>query len=172
MKGEKDIIDRLLDKNTAEQLAKVDWDRLTNEITARLDQVRQIEVTPGGWPVFFKITTGAAAAAAILFAVVVWRMHGPSDVHVPEGRSAVVEFVDRRGGATIRLNGPAGTTSVVIHTGRDDRKVATCVVNIIDRKNDLEREHDRAAWIIISKPQRTIADNGQSKEETDILCLL
>jgi hypothetical protein len=172
MKGEKERIDRLLDKNAAEQLARINWDRLTDEISARLDRARQIEFSPVRWPSYFKMAGGIAAAAAVILSIVMWRTQGPTDVHVPEGRSAVVEFADQQGRASVRLNDPAGKTLVVIHAGRDDRKVATCVVDIIDRKNDLEREHDRAAWIIISKPQRTIADNGQSKEETDILCLL
>ena len=72
----------------------------------------------------------------------------------------------------IQINDQASKSLVVIHTGHDDRRAAKCVVSIIDRNGDLERENSRAAWIIISRPQQTIADNGQSKEDKDVLCLL
>jgi len=172
MKSGRKRIDRLLDRNATEQLERMNWDRLTDEISARLDRARRIEVAPSGWPVFFKVAAGVAAAAVIVLAVVVLRMHGPSQVRTPEGRSAVVEFVDRQRGASVQINDTAGNSLVVIHAGRDDRKAATCVVDIIDRNGDLERENSRAAWIIISRPQQTIADNGQSKEDKDVLCLL
>lgn len=172
MKGEKEKIEQLLDRNATEQLARINWDRLTDDISARLDQARRVEVARRGWPAFFKIAAGVAAAAVIVFAVVTKRMHGPSDVHMPEGRSAVVEFMDRQGGTSIQINETEGQSLVVVHVGRDDRKVATCVVDIIDRNGDSERESNRAAWIIISRPQRTLADNGQGKEETDVLCML
>jgi hypothetical protein len=172
MKGEKDRIDRLLDRNAAEQLARINWDRLTDEISARLDQARRVKVARSGWPAFFKIAAGVAAAAIIVVVVVTKRTRAPSDVHVPEGRSAVVEFVDRPGGASIQIDKTAGKALVVVHGGRDDRKVATCVVDIIERNGDLKRASSRAAWIIVSQPQRTLAENGQSKDETDVLCML
>ena len=172
MKGEKDRIDRLLDRHAAEQLARIDWDRLTDEISARLDQAQRGEVARSGWPAFFKIAAGVAAAAAIVVALVALRMRGPSDVQVPEGRSAVVEFVDRQQVASVQINEMAGQSLVVVHGGRDDRKAATCVVEIVERNGDLKRASSRAAWIIVSQPQRTLAENGQSKDETDVLCML
>jgi hypothetical protein len=172
MKGEKDRIDRLLDRNASEQLARINWDQLTDEISARLDQGRRAEVARSGWPSFFKIATGLAAAAIIIVAIVALRMHGPSEMQAPEDRTAVVEFVNRQGGASVQINETTGKSLVVVHDGRDDRKVATCIVDIIDRNGDSERESSRAAWIIISKSQRTLAENGQSKDETDVLCML
>ncbi len=175
MKGEKERIERLLDRNATEQLAKINWDRLTDEISARLDQARRIEVVRSSWPAFFKIAAGIAAAALIVIAIVTLRMHGSSDVQAPEGRpdrTTVVEFVDRQGGASVQISETAGKSSVVVHAGRDDRKVATCVVDIIDRNGDSARNESRAAWIIVSRSQRTLAENEQSKDETDVLCML
>jgi hypothetical protein len=172
MKGEKGRIERLLDKNAAEQLARVDWDRLTDQISARLNRATRIDSPARRYPAFFKIAAGIAGAAAVIFLAVVFRMHEPSDVQVPKGRSAVIEFMDRQGTASIQISDPPGKSFVVVHTGHGDRKAAKCEVRIIDRGGDVERESSRAAWIIISRPQRTLADDGHSKEETDVMCLL
>ncbi|MEJ2705469.1 MAG: hypothetical protein P8Z79_23760 [Sedimentisphaerales bacterium] len=172
MKGEKDRIDRLLDKNVAEQLARVDWDRLTDAISTRLDQARRIEAPPSKYPAFFKIAAGVAVAAGAVFAVVAVRTREPSEVRIPTGRTAVVKLLDRTGVASIRINDQAGRSSVVVHTGRDDRSVAKCEVEIIDRNGGQARESSRTAWIIISRPERTLADNGHDEEEADVMCLL
>jgi hypothetical protein len=172
MKGEKDRMDRLLDKNAAEQLAKVDWDRLTDAISARLDQARRIESAARRYPTFFKIAAGVTVAAGAVFAVVALRTREPSEVQIPAGRSAVVKLLDRSGTASIQINDQAGKSSVVVHAGRDDRKMAKCEVEIIDRNGDQAKASSRTAWIIISKPERTLADNGHDKEEADVMCLL
>lgn len=172
MKGEKDRIDRLLDKNAAKQLARVDWDRLTNEVAARLNRAQQIQNPPRRYPAFFKMLAGIAAAAAVVFVIIAFRMREPSDVQVPKDRSGVVEFIDQQGTASIQINGIVGKSFVVLHAGHGDRKVAKCEVRIIDGTGDSEKESNRAAWIIISNPQRTLADNGHNKEEIDVMCLL
>jgi hypothetical protein len=173
MKGEKERIDQLLDENAAEQLARVDWDRLRDQISARLDQTRRIEIIPHRYSVVYKIAGAAlAAAAVVVFALIVFEGDKPSDMQVPEGRSAVVEFVDKQGAASILLSDATGKSSVLIHTGHADGKAARCEVQILNRYGDLEKESSRATWIIISRPQQTIADNGRSKDETDVLCML
>ena len=172
MKGEKDRIDRLLDKNTAQQLTKVDWDRLTDAISAKLDQAERVKAFPRGYTTFFRIAAGVAVAAGAVFAVVALRTREPSDVQVPAGRSAVVTLLDRTGAASIQINDQASRSSVVVHTGRDDRSVAKCEVEIIDRNGDQTKASSRTAWIIISRPERTLANNGHDEEEADVMCLL
>jgi hypothetical protein len=171
MKNEKDKVERFLDKNAAEQLAKVDWDRLTDEISARLDHVRQTESMPSRRPVVFKIAAGVAVAAAVLVAVMLG-MRELSDMQAPQGKSAVVEFVDQKGAVSVQIKDASGNILAVVQDGRTDKGAAKCDVEIIDRNGDLETESRRAAWIIISAPRQTLADNGYNREEADLMCLL
>ncbi|MHC4426764.1 MAG: hypothetical protein ACYSYV_11810 [Planctomycetota bacterium] len=172
MKHEKERIDLLLDKNAAEQLTKVDWDRLTDEISTRLDQARHGKTSRNKYPAFFKIAAGVAAAAAVVFAAVMLRMHRPSDSVPTESRSAVVEFVDKRGAASIEIKQTGRKSLVTVRVGLTDKKVARCDVEIIDRNGDLKRDSSRAAWIIISIPRPTFANNGHNTEETDLIHFL
>jgi hypothetical protein len=172
MKHEKERIDLLLDENAAEQLTKVDWNRLTDEISTRLDQARNGETSPNKYPTFFKIATGVAAAAAVVFAVIMLRIPRPSDSLPTEGRFAVVEFVDKRGAASIEIKHTGRKSLVTVRVGRTDKEVAKCDVEIIDRNADLKADNSRAAWMIISMPRPTFADNGHSREETDLIHFL
>jgi hypothetical protein len=167
MKHEKEKIDLLIDKNAAEQLGKVDWDRLTDEISARLARAEQGKTSPSGYPTFFKIATGIAATAAVVFVAVALRMHRPSDSQPTEGRS-----VDKRGTASLEIKRPSGKTLATVRVGRTGKEVAKCDIEIIDRNGDLEKDSDRAAWIIITVPRPTFADNGHSREETDLIHFL
>ena len=76
MKDRNKRIDGLLDGNAAEQLAKVDWDRLTHETSVRLARAEQAETSPSGYPTFFRVAAAIAATAAVVFVAVVFRMHG------------------------------------------------------------------------------------------------
>jgi len=172
MKGEQDRIDRLLDKNTTEQLAKVDWDRLTDEISARLDHARQTEPMPSRRPVVFKIAAGTAAAAAVIIVVIALRMREPSDLQTPQGKSAVVESVDKQGAISIQIKDASGRVLATVQDGRTDEGTVKCDVEIINRSGDSQADSSRAAWIIISAPKQTPAKNGYYREEADLMRLL
>jgi hypothetical protein len=177
--NEKDRIDKLLDKNAAEQLEKVNWDRLTNEISDRLDRAGQMKVPPRSpsmaglglsqWPFFFKAAAGMTAAAAIIFVAVVFRVNEPSDMQMPGDTAA--EIADTKPVTSIQIKDTAGKAFVMVHVGRTDKEAAKCIVDIIDHNSDLE-EDSRAAWIIINATKRALADNGHDKEEADLMCLL
>jgi len=172
MKGEQDRIDRLLDKNATEQLAKVDWDRLTDEISARLDHARQTEPMPSRFPVVFKIAAGAATAAAVIFVIIALRMHEPSDMPVHRGSPAASEVVDEKGAVSFQIRDASGRVLAMVQDGRADKGAVKCDVEIIERNGNLEADSSRAAWIIISAPTRTLSDNGYDREEADLVCLL
>ncbi|MGD8499402.1 MAG: hypothetical protein PVJ86_02070 [Phycisphaerales bacterium] len=172
MKHEKERIDLLLDRNAAEQLTKVDWDRSTDEISTRLDQAQRSKTSQNRYPAIFKISAGVAAAAAIVFAAITLRMHRQSDLLPTKGGSAVVEFVDGRGAASIEIDHTGRKSLVTVRVGLTDKEVARCDLEIIDRNGDLRRDSGRAAWIIISAPRPAFADNGHGREETDLIHFL
>ena len=66
MNDKKEKLDILLEQNTAEQMAKVDFDQLNTAISKRLDQIDHSRTTTRKGPVVFKFAAGLAAAAAIL----------------------------------------------------------------------------------------------------------
>jgi len=155
MKGEKDRVERLLEKNAAEQLAKVDWDRLTDEISTRLDRAPRARAMPSRGPLIFRIAAGVAAAA-VIFLAVMFRIY---------------ESPDKQGAGSIQIKGANGKILATFQDGRAGGGAAKCDVEIIDRKGDLEVDSCRAAWIIISAPTLTLADDGYN-EEADLICLL
>jgi len=171
MKGGQDRIDRLLDKNATEQLAKVDWDRLTDDISARLDHARRTEPMPSRRPVVVKIAARAAAAAAVIFVIIAFRIRESSDMRVHRG-SPAAEVVDKKGAVSFQIKDASGRVLAMVQDGRTDKGAVKCDVEIIDRNGDLGADSSRAAWIIISAPKRTFVDNGYNREEADLMCLL
>lgn len=177
--SEKDRIDRLLDKNAAEQLERVNWDQLANEISDRLDKAQQSNVSPRSpsvvglglsrWLSFFKVAAGMTVAAAIIFVAVVLRVNELSDVQMPGDTAA--EIADTKPVASIQIKGTTGKAFVRVRVGGTNKEAAKCIVDIIDHNGDLE-ECNRAAWIIINAAKRALADNGYDREEADLMCLL
>lgn len=179
MKSDKERVNRLLDKNAAEQLEKVNWDRLANEISDRLDQARQFTVPSRNlslvslglsrWPSFFKAAAGITMAAAIIFVALVFKVNGPSERQMPG--DALAEIADTKPVASIQMEDTTGKAVVTVHVGRTGKETAKCIVEIIDHNGDLE-EGNRAAWFIINVARRALTDNKRNREEADLMCLL
>ena len=172
MKDKNEQIDLLLDHNTTEQLETVDWDRLNAAISGRLDQARQRKTSGIGWPTVFKIAAGLVAVAAIVLVAVLVRTDIPTAVRFENGGSAVVEFVESKGSASIQIQPIAAKSQVSIDIGGSRREVAKCDIEIIDVKEELQKNGRRPAWIIIRMPEPALADNGTSRDEMDLMCLL
>jgi hypothetical protein len=171
MKDENEQIDLLLERNTTEQLETVDWDRLNTAISRRLDQARQHKTSGIGWPTVFKIAAGLVAAAAIVLVAVMVRTDTPTAMRFENGGSAVVEFVESKGSASIQIQPIAAKSQVSIDIG-GSREVAKCDIEIIDVKQEQQKNGRRPAWIIIRMPEPALADNGTSRDEMDLMCLL
>lgn len=173
MKDKNEQIDLLLERNTTEQLETVDWDRLNAAISGCLDQARQRKTSGIGWPTVFKIAAGLAAAAAIVLVAVMVRMETPTGVQFENGGSAVVKFVESKGSASIQIQPIDAKSQVSIDIGGSRREVAKCDIEIIDVNGDRQQKNSRRpAWIIIRMPEPALADNGTSRDEMDLMCLL
>lgn len=172
MKDKNEQIDFLLERNTTEQLETVDWDRLNAAISSRLDQARQRKTSWIDRPTVFKIAAGLSAAVAIVLIVVLVRTDTPTAVRFEKGGSAVVKFIESKGSASIQIQPIAAKSQVSIDIGGSSREVAKCDIEIIDMNGDRQKDRNQAEWIIIRIPQPVLADNGISKDEKDLICLL
>jgi hypothetical protein len=171
MKQDRERIDRLLEKNTAEQLTDVDWEQLNTAISGRLDQVGRLGVSTIRFPFVLKAAAALAVAAAVILIAVAVVTDGPSDLQLPKGSSAIVKLLEPAGSASVVIERAAGKQSAFVEIGRAGRELAKCDVTIIDVNGDMERNGSRAAWIVISKPEPVYADNGVTKDMTDIISL-
>jgi hypothetical protein len=171
VKSEKEKIDSLFEKNAAEQLSGVDWDGLNAAISSRLDEVEGRKTSALKYRRVFKIAAGVAAAAAVVLVAVMIKTEAPAELQLEEGSRAVVKFIESKGTASVKIKGAAGTSQVSVSVGGSERKVARCDIEIIDLNGDLKKERELAAWIIISRPERVLADNGLSRDVMSMICL-
>lgn len=182
MKNEKEKIDVLLDKNAVEQLVDVDWDGLSSAISKRLDQV---DGTFGRrYRGIFKVAAGLVAAAAIVLIVVMVRTNR-GGIELADGEKAAVKFVKAKGTAEIVMKSSANRSLArvsitptanqgvaIIKMEPAAKRFALCDVEIIEPDEVLRDREPEGSWIIISRPQPAVADNGISKDEIDLICML
>jgi len=172
MKKEKEKIDLLLERNANEQLAGVNWDGLHAAISERLNQADQSKTSTMKYRRVFKIAAGVAAAAAVVFIVVMIRTDTPTTVRFENRGRAEVKFIESKGSASVKIENASAKAAGVVDLGGSQRKVAKCDIKIIDAGEDKEKNGNRAAWIIIRVPEPVLADNGISRDENDFACLL
>ncbi len=174
MKERKEEIDLLIERNTAEQLAGVDWDKLNKAISKKLDEAKSNKLYARKYPIVFKVAAGIAAAAAVIFIAVMVKTEPPHTVKFENHGNAMVRFIDKKGVATIDIQHTSSRPRVMINFEDSSRKLAKCDIKIIDSNGNLKKDSDQPMWIIISKFEPVVADNGYSddKDEMDLICLL
>ena len=171
MKSEKEKIDLLFGKKAAEQLSGVDWDALNTAISRRLDEVEGRKTSALKYRRVFKIAAGVAAAAAVVFIAVMVSTEKPTDLQLEKDRRAMVKFVESKGTALVEIHGVSANSQVWVDVGGGERKAARCDIEIIDLNGGLKKEREQAAWIIISRPKRVLADNGINRDVISMICL-
>ena len=169
MKKNKDKIDMLIEKNVAEQLSRIDWGRLNAAISVRLNKTRQKTPLLKKFPTLLKVAASVAAAAIVLITVTV-NIQKLTDIKPDNGRTAEVQFVESKGSASVEIQTASAGSQVTVDIG-SDRTLAKCDVEILDLNGSLKENTTRAAWIIISRPQRVYADNGANRDMMDIMYL-
>lgn len=145
MKRKKEKIDLLLERNTSEQLAGVNWDGLNADISERLNQAGRSKTSTKTYRRVFKIAAGVTAAAAVVFIAVMVKTDTPTTVRLENGQRAIVKLVESKGSATVEIH---------------------------DSKGQDNQSSNRSSWIIIRTREPKIADNGQSRDEADFACLM
>ena len=171
MKDRKEKTDLLFEKNAAEQLSGVDWDGLNTAISSRLDRAEVRKSSTQKYQSVFKIAAGVAAAAAVVFIAVMIKTEKPAELQLEEGQRAVVKFIESKGTALVEIKRAGSKSQVWVDVGGSERKVARCDVKIIDLNGDLKERDSQAAWIIISRPVRVLADNGINRAVMSMICL-
>jgi hypothetical protein len=144
MKKEKEQIDLLLKRNESEQLAGVDWDRLQTSISKRLDQADN-KTAMTSYRRVFKMAAGIAAAAAVVFIAVMMKNDTPLEVKFENGGKGIAAFIESESSAKVK---------------------------IFDSDEQGNQGKDRPTWIIIRISEPKVANNGQSRDETDFACLM
>ena len=170
MKDAKDRVERLLQRNSDEQLADFDWDQLNAAISSRVDQVEKRERAGRRYPIVFKIAAGIAAAAVVVVAVTL-QIEKPPVVRLHESGTARVELIGRTGSASIEIKHATGESYAAVAIGPSERKLAKCDIQVIDLGGSDKARDSQAAWIMISRPEPMYADNGLSRDVRDMICL-
>jgi len=171
VENEKEKIDSLFEKNIDEQLAKVNWDKLSAAMSSRLDEAKGGKTSKSKFPTVFKIAAGVAAAAAVVFIAVMVRTEKPADLQLEDGRHAVVKFVETKGSASVEIIGTGGRAQVLVDIGYSRVGIAKAHVEIIDQNGERKQNGSRAAWIIIRMPEPALADNGANGHLRDLIRL-
>jgi hypothetical protein len=153
MNSDKEKIDSLLRRNTAEQLASVDWDKLNAGISSRLDEVQQGKTPATGLPTVFKIAASFAAAAAVFVIV-------------------MVGSTEKKGSATVTFRNPSDRTQVQVDIAGKHAAPATCSVQIIESSAPQRQEgQTRPSWFLVSMAEPASTINGAGRDVRDIVCL-
>ncbi|MHC4572898.1 MAG: hypothetical protein ACYS76_02000 [Planctomycetota bacterium] len=171
MKDDKENIDLLLEQNTAEQLAEVDWQALNASLSARLDQLNPTKTVAIKPTAALKVAGGLAAVAAIIFVVVFMATDRPPDLQLGNGQRAAVKFAEPPGTASVEIASTLTESEVFVEVAPAPYTLANCDVEIVDVDDKREKDGYPAAWIIISRPEPLFADNGKSDDLMDIICM-
>ena len=172
MDNEKEKIDILLADNADRQLAGVDWEQLGVSISRRVDEAVRKKSAGWGYGRVVKTAAGIGAAAAVIFVAVMILTDARGGLQIPEGSRAVVKMVERKGSTVVEIKGATKRAQVSINIGGRQREVAKCEVKIIDLNGDMKERWPRATWIIITRLKPVTADNGLSRDEIDLICML
>lgn len=162
MKEQKEKIDLLIKQNAEAQLTRVDWARLNEAIARRIDTAAKNRSTAKPYLRIFRIAAGfTAAAAAVVVIALIFR---PSEFELQQGRTAVVKLIESKGSASVEFKHTAAKPSAFVAIGGSNTEVAKCDVKITDLNGSWKPETDGPSWIIVSRPEPVVADNGMSKD--------
>jgi hypothetical protein len=153
MKKKIDKIDALLRRNTAGQLAGVDFDDLNAAISGRLDKVQQRKTPATKFTKVFKTAAVTAAAAAVFIIV-------------------MVSSTEKKGTATVAFINPSDRAQVQVDIAERDSDRGKSTVRIIDSGTARKQEDKiRPNWFVISKAEPATTKNGADRDVRDIVCL-
>jgi len=171
MNDRKQDIDRLLEQNAIEQLAEVDWTGLGASISSHLDEAERRKKVPVVRLWVFRTVAGLVAAAAVILIAMIIRTDRAPEFQLENGRLAAVEFIEAKGSALVEIGHTAARSKVMIDVGPDRNKLVRCDIEMIDVNGNSKEKANRATWIIISRPEPVYADNGVSRDSTDMISL-
>lgn len=171
MKDENKKIDLLLARNADEQLSKVDWDKLNAAIASRLDKVQQRKTSVFIFPFIFKVAAVITVAAAVVLISIMVKVERQTDIHLGDGRTALVEFVERKGSAAVALIEPSERTLADVYIAEGGERLANCYVQIIDSITGQKEDVNRPSWFIICMSQYSNGNGGINRDAMDMLYL-
>jgi hypothetical protein len=141
-------------------------------ISQKLDNAERGKVPTVRYRVLFKFAAGFAAAAAMVIVAIMLRTEPSKPVQTVSDGKATVSFIDNKGSASVEIKQKKFANIVVQISGLKSQNIARCDIEIIDTNEDAQKPRDRATWIIIRVPEPVLVDNGTSRDQTDLACLL
>ena len=148
-----DKIDALLRRNTAGQLAGVDFDDLNAAISERLDEAQQRKFPAAKFTKVFKATVVTAAAAAVFIIV-------------------MVSYTEKKGSATVAFINSSDRAQVQVNITQRDISRGRSTVKIIDSGTARKQQGNiRPNWFVISKEEPESTNNGADRDVRVIVCL-
>ena len=150
-------IDNLLKRNTDQQLAGFDWDRLHAEISDQLDRTR---IPQRRLPVF-RIVATTAAAAALLIGLILWKANQANPSPDDNKQAANNNLV--------KSDSPDHEAS----NGTWAKNLQPSTQTLIDTNGNHKNKTDTTKRIsIIRTYKHQEADTGPDRDSMDLICLL
>jgi len=171
MKDGQEKIDLLLARNADEQLKNVDWGKLNEAISNRLDKAQQSKTSTIRFPIMFKIAAGIAVAAAVMLMTLMIKPERPADVQSGDGRAATVKFIDSKGSASVVIIEPPDRVHVKVDIAGKSERLKECYVKIIDSRAGQKEDINRPSWFIICMSEPVYVNNDINRDVLDVLYL-
>ena len=173
MKSEEERIDSLLDGNAAKELSRVDWDETNRAISSRLDGLSRQGAAGWKYRPVIKIAAGLVMAAGIAFFAYTAGTPGERDLPIARSQKEV-EIVIAPRKPIVRVDFTSGRRAgrAVVDISSPARGIGKCEVRIIDLNGGSKEKNTRPSWIIISRPEPAMADNGVSRDDLDLIRML
>ena len=149
MKNEKDKLDLLLEQNTNEQLAGVNFEQFNDSILHRLNQVSQQQKKPKvQYRIALKVAAGFVIAAAVATFSILFNSEKTEIKQSSDTPRAVVTFSKIRGSAVVEILDSNG------------------------KENNNNNNTEQSSIMIIRKQKSKILSDIISRDELDFACLL
>jgi len=171
MNENKEKIDFLLERNTAEQLAGVNWDDLNAAISARLNQAGSRRPRFVRFPVVFKIAAGIAAAAAVVLIAVMVGINRLPGLQINKDKSVVVKLIENQAFTSVKISRPEDKLQTTINIEGGKESAARCYVEIIDSDTNMRDEGSKTALMVIVRPKQPSAEKNADKNTMSMIYL-
>lgn len=151
-------IDRLLQANTEEQLARLDWDRFGDDVSKRLATIGFRPRPRARYLGPLAVAAGLLLTTGVLVAVIV-RLREPEPVPSSSPGRATV---------SIQESGE-GTGSATVAPAAD--RAVRCEVTLLDSGAPSTDRHTRGSWCVIARRAPCADDPGRTGSRANIVHL-
>ena len=84
---------------------------------------------------------------------------------------AIAELLESRAVVSVDIKPAKSRGLAIVNIGSKSKHIVSCDVEILGDKVVEKARLEQAAWIIITKPEPILADNGHNRDLMDVVCL-